>query len=80
MKMNQIELNLSQNLTENRVPSGVRGSEAYRLVFWATDAETGKPRIRDINDYSAKRALKDFNRYRALWASEGLRVTIEAKP
>jgi hypothetical protein len=79
MMMKQNELNLSQTLTENRVPASVRGSEAYRLIFWTTDVETGKQRVHDVNEYGAKRAIKDFNRLRAVWASEGLRVTIEAK-
>ena len=77
--MNGFELNLSANLTEIRVPASVRGSEAYRLTLWAIDAKTGKLRMYDTNDYSPKRAIKDFNRLRAIWASEGFRVTIEAK-
>jgi hypothetical protein len=78
-QMPRIELNLSRNLTQKRLPVELHGFDTYRLVIWEVDAESGGRSVYDIYETSGEKAVISlFNGYRTRWASAGFQVSMEA--
>ena len=75
--MNRTNLDLTRNLTEKRIPAEMRGFEAYRLVIWEIDDESGARSVYDIFEGVGKFAIYFFNRSRKEWAAAGWQVSLE---
>lgn len=76
--MPKVELDLSKNLTEKRLPAELQGAEAYRLILWETDQDTGSKSVYDIYEGIGKFAIYLFNKRRTYWAQEKIQVSMEA--
>ena len=75
--MPKARLDLSRNLTEKRIPAELQGHEAYRLILWEVDQDTGSKSVYDIYEGVGKFAIYMFNRQRTAWAQNGLLVDLE---
>ena len=76
--MNRTNLDLTRNLTEKRIPAEMRGFEAYRLVIWEIDDESGGRSVYDIFEGDGiGGAVYFFNRSRKEWAAAGWQVSLE---
>lgn len=75
--MARTELDLTRKLTEKRIPTDLRGAEAYRLILWEVDQDTGYKSVYDIYEGHGKFAVYIFNKQRTRWAQEGLLVSME---
>jgi hypothetical protein len=69
-------LDLSRNLTEKRIPAELQGHEAYCLILWEVDQDTGSKSVYDIYEGVGKFAIYLFNRRRTAWADAGLLVDL----
>ena len=76
-QMTRINLDLTRNLTEKRIPTEMRGFEAYRLIIWDIDPDTGSRSVQDIFEGVGKFAIYFFNKSRTRWYAEGLQVSLE---
>jgi len=75
--MTRTDLDLTRNLTEKRIPAEMRGFEAYRLIIWDIDPDTGSRSVQDIFEGVGKFAIYFFNKSRTRWSAEGLQVSLE---
>ena len=74
-----INIDLSRNLTQKRLPAELQGFDTYRVIIWEIDPDTSGRMVYDIYESSgAKSAIAMFNSSRARWASEGMQVSMEA--
>ena len=74
-----INIDLSRNLTQKRLPAELQGFDTYRVIIWEVDAESGGRSVYDIFETSgSKLAISLFNGFRAEWASAGHQVSMEA--
>ena len=75
--MTRTDLDLARNLTEKRIPTEMHGFEAYRLIIWEIDPDTGGQFVQDIIEAPVKMAIYFFNKSRTRWSTEGLQVSLE---
>jgi len=74
-----VNIDLTRNLTQKRLPAELQGFDTYRVIIWEIDPDTGGRMVYDIYESSgAKSAIAMFNSSRARWASEGMQVSMEA--
>ncbi len=74
-----VNIDLSRNLTQKRLPAELQGFDTYRVIIWEVDAESGGRSVYDIYETSgAKLAISLFNSSRTCWQAVGHQVSMEA--
>jgi hypothetical protein len=74
--MTQVELDLTRNLTEKRIPFELQDKQEYRLIIWEMDMDTGCKMIVDIAEGYGKFAFFYFNKTREQWLRQGYKVAL----
>jgi len=75
-----INIDLTRNLTQKRLPAELQGFDTYRVIIWEIDPDIpGRRMVYDIYEISGEKSvIAMFNSSRAWWASEGMQVSMEA--
>jgi hypothetical protein len=76
-QMARFDLDLTRNLTTNRMPEQFRQMTAHRLIIWEIDQDTGSKMLVDIAEGGSGFAVHYFNKMRKQWAQDGFQVSLE---